>query len=66
MVLDQPAAAEMVSQCLKLLEKFAWLLDCYVLDFFVDDHWSKIPLSWQETLRVCFIKLMCTVYQETK
>ena len=51
MVLDQRAAAEMVSQCLKLLEKFAWLLDCYVLDFFVDDHWSKIPRSWQVTLR---------------
>ena len=52
MVLDEPAAAKMVSQCLKLLEKFAWLLDCYVLDFFVDDHWSKIPQSWQDTLRV--------------
>ena len=59
MVLDELAAAQMVSQCLKLLEKFAWLLDCYVLDFFVDDHWSKIPRLWQETLRVCFIQHMC-------
>ena len=52
MVLDESASAQMVSQCLKLLEKFEWLLDCYVLDFFVDEHWSKIPLSWQQTLRV--------------
>ena len=52
MVLDESAAAKMVSQCLKLLENFAWLLDCYVLDFFVDEHWRKIPQSWQETLRV--------------
>ena len=61
MVLDELAAAKMVSQCLKLLEKFAWLLDCYVLDFFVDDHWRKIPRSWQETLRVCFIEHMRTI-----
>ena len=52
MVLDENAAAQMASQCLRLLERFEWLLDCYVLDFFVDDHWSKIPRSWQDTLRV--------------
>ena len=52
MVLDESAVVQMVTQCLKLLEKFAWLLDCYVLDFFVDEHWRKIPKSWQETLRV--------------
>ncbi|KAG6441836.1 hypothetical protein O3G_MSEX002033 [Manduca sexta] len=27
---------------------YEWLLDLYVLDFFVDNHWEKLPSSWQE------------------
>jgi hypothetical protein len=40
-----------LSQCLYVLERFQWLLDLYVLDFFVDDHWSRISPLWQEALR---------------
>ena len=46
MVLDENAAAQMASQCLRLLERFEWLLDCYVLDFFVDDHFQP----WRRTV----------------
>ncbi|KAH8284561.1 hypothetical protein KR018_004301 [Drosophila ironensis] len=39
-----------LEQSLKLLSKYEWLLDAYVLDFFLDDHWSKLPLEWQKHL----------------
>ncbi|KAH8416012.1 hypothetical protein KR222_006394 [Zaprionus bogoriensis] len=32
---------------LQIVKQYEWLLDSYVLDFYVDDHWSKLPLSWQ-------------------
>lgn len=35
---------------LKVLEKYAWLLDSYVLDYFTDCHWTKLPTSWRLTL----------------
>ncbi|KAL0850815.1 hypothetical protein ABMA28_006738 [Loxostege sticticalis] len=31
----------------KVIRAYDWLLDLYVLDFFVDDHWEKLPLSWR-------------------
>ncbi|XP_013183905.1 methyltransferase-like protein 25B [Amyelois transitella] len=36
---------------LNIVKMYEWLLDLYVLDFFVDDHWSKLPLSWQEVFQ---------------
>ncbi|KAH8372966.1 hypothetical protein KR009_009164 [Drosophila setifemur] len=41
---------EKLKKSLELLRKYEWLLDNYVLDFFVDDHWSKLPLNWQQLL----------------
>ena len=29
--------------CATLIQRYKWLIDSYVLDFFVEDHWSKIP-----------------------
>ncbi|XP_049882839.1 methyltransferase-like protein 25B [Pectinophora gossypiella] len=40
-----------INSSLKLIRLYDWLLDLYVLDFFVDDHWSKLPASWRESLR---------------
>uniref|UniRef100_A0A2A4JAH1 Methyltransferase domain-containing protein n=1 Tax=Heliothis virescens TaxID=7102 RepID=A0A2A4JAH1_HELVI len=34
---------------LKVIRMYDWLLDLYVLDFFVDDHWNKLPSTWRET-----------------
>lgn len=46
---------EAVKSCIKMslnvIRKFDWLLDLYVLDFFVDDHWNKLPASWKENFR---------------
>ncbi len=53
-VVNDAASADAVrarlDRCLRVLEQFQWLLDCYVLDFFVDDHWSRIPASWRDAL----------------
>ncbi|XP_001360648.4 protein RRNAD1 isoform X1 [Drosophila pseudoobscura] len=35
---------------LELLKRYEWLLNSYVMDFYVDDHWSKLPDSWQHHL----------------
>ncbi|KAH8371413.1 hypothetical protein KR093_007221 [Drosophila rubida] len=32
---------------LNIAKKYEWLLNSYVSDFYVDNHWSKLPLSWQ-------------------
>lgn len=34
----------------EFLSKFSWLSDSYVLDYFVDKQWQKLPLSWQDAL----------------
>ncbi|KAJ9578637.1 hypothetical protein L9F63_005127 [Diploptera punctata] len=35
---------------LKILEMYSWLLDSYVLDYFTDHHWNKLPSSWRNIL----------------
>lgn len=35
---------------LSVLREFASLTDAYMIDFFVDNHWQKLPLCWQSTL----------------
>ncbi|KAI8438917.1 hypothetical protein MSG28_011245 [Choristoneura fumiferana] len=37
-----------IDKSLKVIRLYDWLLNLYVLDFFVDNHWTKLPLSWQE------------------
>ncbi|KAI8036812.1 methyltransferase-like protein 25B isoform X1 [Drosophila gunungcola] len=41
---------EKLKKSLGLLKKYEWLLDAYVLDFYLDDHWSKLPENWQADL----------------
>ncbi|XP_017073213.1 protein RRNAD1 isoform X2 [Drosophila eugracilis] len=41
---------EKLEQSLALLKKYEWLLDAYVLDFYLDDHWNKLPDVWQQHL----------------
>lgn len=31
----------------KILNEFGWLSDLYALDYFVEQHWRKLPYSWQ-------------------
>ncbi|GAB0090253.1 protein RRNAD1 [Sergentomyia squamirostris] len=32
-----------------VLEQYKWLIDSYVLDFYVENHWQRLPQSWQAT-----------------
>ena len=36
-----------VESSLALIEQYQWLVNTYVLDFFVDDLWARIPEEWQ-------------------
>ncbi|XP_064215579.1 methyltransferase-like protein 25B [Tribolium castaneum] len=37
--------------CCTIYENYVWLLNCYVLDFFTESHWEKLPKSWQNSLK---------------
>merc|ERR1719430_2502485 len=39
-----------LSRCIKLLEHYNWLINSFVLDFFLDSHWSHLPSSWEPVL----------------
>lgn len=32
----------------RVLDKFKWLTDMYIIDYFVEDNWKLIPKSWQD------------------
>ncbi|XP_072939456.1 methyltransferase-like protein 25B [Epargyreus clarus] len=53
MDLQKDAVRKIISMSLKVIRMYDWLLDLYVLDFFVDNHWSKLPSIW----RKCFEKM---------
>ena len=41
---------QQVGDCLRLLEHYEWLINSFVLDYFQDNHWGRLPSSWQEVL----------------
>lgn len=36
--------------CLQLLEHYEWLINSFVLDFFIDSHWKYLPSSYKDIL----------------
>ncbi|XP_033211699.1 protein RRNAD1 [Belonocnema kinseyi] len=36
----------------RVLDIYGWLLDSYIVDFFLEDLWNKLPGEWQNTLDV--------------
>lgn len=34
----------------QILVKYTWLMDVYNIDFFIDDHWSKLPKPWRDCI----------------
>ncbi|XP_061392962.1 methyltransferase-like protein 25B [Musca vetustissima] len=36
-----------LDKCLQIIRKYDWLIDSYILDFYVDDHWGKLPKAWR-------------------
>ena len=35
-----------------IIEKYKWLIDIYVLDFFVDNHWALLSDKWKDLIDV--------------
>ncbi|XP_066586113.1 methyltransferase-like protein 25B isoform X2 [Prorops nasuta] len=39
-----------IDQIFRVLDVYGWLLDAYVVDFFQDELWAKLPKSWTNVL----------------
>uniref|UniRef100_A0A1A9X3N4 Methyltranfer_dom domain-containing protein n=1 Tax=Glossina brevipalpis TaxID=37001 RepID=A0A1A9X3N4_9MUSC len=46
---------------LKIIRTYDWLIDSYVLDFYVKDHWSEFPNSWQQVLENATPQDLCYI-----
>jgi len=44
------AVKKQLSSCLQLLEHYEWLINSFVLDFFIDSHWKHLPSSYKDVL----------------
>ncbi|XP_058831009.1 methyltransferase-like protein 25B [Topomyia yanbarensis] len=42
-----------IQQSFELLSSYDWLINSYVLDFYVDNHWERLPPCWKS----CFERL---------
>jgi len=36
--------------CVKLLDAYQWIINSFVLDYFIDSHWPHLPPSWRLAL----------------
>ncbi|XP_073847672.1 methyltransferase-like protein 25B [Musca autumnalis] len=60
-----------LDKCLQIIRKYDWLINSYVLDFYVDDHWGKLPPSWRSYFeevspeQLCFLLSFDTTQQAT-
>ena len=36
--------------CTRVLETYSWLINSFVLDYFLDPHWAHLPPSWRSCL----------------
>ncbi|XP_015585633.1 protein RRNAD1 isoform X3 [Cephus cinctus] len=41
-----------LQQILRLLDVYGWLLDSYVVDFFQENLWDKLPIEWRHIMEV--------------
>lgn len=39
-----------LAMLLKIADAYQYLTDSYVIEFFVQNHWEKLPLQWREVL----------------
>ena len=45
--LDEADAKLRASGLLKLVNDYNWLINSYVVEFFTQAHWQKLPQDWQ-------------------
>lgn len=46
-----------------ILSEYVWLLDAYNVDYFINDHWGKVPLSWQKCLQTMPVSEIGSILQ---
>ncbi|CAB0044499.1 unnamed protein product [Trichogramma brassicae] len=39
-----------IADIFSALKIYGWMLDSYIVDFYLEDHWSKLPSSWKTLL----------------
>jgi len=45
---------DLIEQCLKLVQKFEWIVDAFVIEFFSQSIWEhQVPASWRFCLESC-------------
>ncbi|XP_076465559.1 uncharacterized protein LOC143297222 [Babylonia areolata] len=49
-----------LSEIYKVIDAYRWIIEAYVSDFYVKDHWSRLPPPWQQFLETAdFSTLSC-------
>jgi hypothetical protein len=49
--MDTSGTVKLMLDCHKLIEKYDWLADSFVIDFFTLNIWeTKVPSSWRNAL----------------
>lgn len=55
---DCHALQHQIKNCHIFLNSYKWLTDSFVLDFFSENHWAKLPSSWAHTLDLLSLEEM--------
>ncbi|XP_055380118.1 methyltransferase-like protein 25B [Condylostylus longicornis] len=63
MIIKEDYIKSILTSSLEIVRKYEWLINSYVLDFFVDRHWEKLPNSWKSIEKVEPEKL-CELLEE--
>lgn len=46
----EESLVQQIQDCHALIQRYPWIVDTFVLDFFVDDIWEKsVPESWRSS-----------------
>ncbi|KAF5304507.1 hypothetical protein FQR65_LT07934 [Abscondita terminalis] len=40
----------LLSMCYSVYREYNWLMNAYVSDFYVKEHWGRLPKSWRDSL----------------
>ncbi|XP_025077518.1 protein RRNAD1-like [Pomacea canaliculata] len=49
-----------LNHVLRIINEYRWIIEAYVSDFFVERHWDRLPLLWQQYLQnIEFSQLSC-------
>ena len=44
------AIEQQLATCLKIVQKYEWLHNTLLHDFFIENHWKSLPHGWQSSL----------------